>query len=55
MEASRWSTFLSWVGGAFLLAGLFAGQFLAIAAGLIVLGVGVYWVQDNWHSEKQGP
>jgi hypothetical protein len=37
----------SCVGGAFLSAGLFAGQFLATAAGLIVQGVDVYWAQDK--------
>jgi hypothetical protein len=54
-EAKRWPTVLLWGGGVFLLAGLFAHQLLGVAAGLIALVAGGYWMQDILHSGKQGP
>jgi hypothetical protein len=54
-EAKRWPAVLLWVGGAFLLAGLFTDQVLGIAAGLIALGAGGYWMQDILHSGQQRP
>jgi hypothetical protein len=54
-EAKRWPNILLLVGAAFLLAGLFTDQFLAIAAGLIALGAGGYWMQDILHSGNHGP
>jgi hypothetical protein len=54
-EAKRWPTVLLWVGSVLLLAGLLTYQLLETAAGLIVLGVGGYWMQHILHSGKKGP